>query len=138
MPDDHSAAFWTSVAATFENDPAVVFDAFNEPYSPAADGNSTLAVWWSCWLHGGCAVPVANRTAPCDDSDTYAAVGMQALVSAIRATGARQPILLGGLSYANDLSGWLADEPSDPDGQLAACSTTTTANRVTRRRAGTA
>ena len=45
---------------------------------------------------------------------------MQALVDAIRATGDDQPIILGGLSYANDLSGWLANEPSDPDHQLAA------------------
>jgi hypothetical protein len=45
---------------------------------------------------------------------------MQALVNAIRATGASQPILLGGLAYANDLSGWLAHEPTDPDDQLAA------------------
>ena len=34
--------------------------------------------------------------------------------------GAHQPILLGGLNYANDLSQWLTHEPSDPDGQLAA------------------
>ena len=42
------------------------------------------------------------------------------MVNAIRATGATQPILLGGLSYANDLSGWLAHEPVDPEHQLAA------------------
>ncbi len=36
------------------------------------------------------------------------------MVTAIRSTGATQPIMLGGLSYANDLSGWLANEPSDP------------------------
>jgi hypothetical protein len=47
-------------------------------------------------------------------------VGMQALVTAIRNTGATQPIMLGGLSYANDLSGWLAHEPVDPRHQLAA------------------
>lgn len=120
MPDDHSVAFWTSVAGAFQSNPAVLFDAFNEPYSPAANGNSTLSVSWSCWLDGGCQVPVANQDGTIDDSDTYTAVGMQALVTAIRATGATQPILLGGLSYANDLSGWLAYEPTDPDGQLAA------------------
>jgi endoglucanase len=120
MPDDHSAAFWTSVAGTFASNPAVVFDAFNEPYSPAANGNSSLAVSWSCWLNGGCALPVANQNDTINDSDTYVAVGMQTLVNAIRATGATQPILLGGLSYANDLSGWLAHEPTDPDHALAA------------------
>jgi endoglucanase len=119
MPDDHSAAFWSSVASTFRTDPAVVFDAFNEPYSPLADGDSSLAVSWSCWENGGCAVPVARDGTP-PDAQTYPAVGMQALVNAIRSTGASQPIMLGGLSYANDLSEWLANEPTDPDGQLVA------------------
>jgi hypothetical protein len=120
MPDDHSVAFWTSVSSAFQTNHAVVFDAFNEPYSPAANGNSSLAVSWSCWLSGGCSVPVANQDDTINDADTYTAVGMQAIVNAIRATGASQPILLGGLSYANDLSGWLSHEPTDPDHQLAA------------------
>ena len=120
MPDAHSVAFWTSVAGAFKNDHAVVFDAFNEPYSPMANGNSSLAVSWACWENGGCSVPVANQDDPINDADTYSAVGMQSIVDAIRATGATQPILLGGLSYANDLSGWLAHEPVDPDHQLAA------------------
>jgi endoglucanase len=36
-------------------------------------------------------------------------------VTAIRAGGATQPIMLGGLNYSNDLSGWLAHEPTDSD-----------------------
>ncbi len=120
MPDDHSVAFWSSVAGVFKSDHAVVFDAFNEPYSPEANGNSSLAVSWACWLGGGCPVPVANQNDPINDNDTYSAVGMQAIVDSIRATGATEPIILGGLSYANDLSGWLAHEPVDPDHQLAA------------------
>ena len=120
LPDDHSAAFWTSVAATFKDNPAVVFDLFNEPYSPAADGYSAYPVNWSCWLHGGCTVPDAADGDTPTAGQTYTAVGMQALVNAVRATGASQPILVGGLAYANDLSGWLSNEPSDPAGQLAA------------------
>jgi hypothetical protein len=120
MPDDHSVAFWSSVASTFAADPAVLFDAFNEPYSPAADGFAAYPVSWACWRNGGCTVPdAADGTTPVA-GQTYTAVGMQQLVDAIRATGASQPILLGGLSYANDLSGWLANAPSDPDHQLAA------------------
>ena len=120
MPDGHSAAFWSSVASTFEADHAVLFDAFNEPYSPAADGYGAYPVSWSCWELGGCTVPdAADGTAP-GPANTYTAIGMQSLVDAIRATGATQPILLGGLGYANDLTGWLASEPSDPDRQLAA------------------
>jgi endoglucanase len=121
MPDDHSAAFWTSVASTFASNPAVVFDAFNEPYSPAQVNDPARPVSWDCWESGGCPVPDANDSSQTpNDAQIYDAVGMQAIVTAIRATGARQPILLGGLSYANDLSGWLSHEPTDPLGQLAA------------------
>jgi endoglucanase len=120
MPDDHSAAFWTSVASTFAGNPAVVFDAFNEPYSPALVNDPVFPVSWDCWKSGGCTVPDANDQQPRNDALTYTAVGMQAMVNAIRATGAKQPILLGGLAYANDLTGWLSHEPSDPLGQLAA------------------
>jgi endoglucanase len=121
MPDDHSAAFWTSVASTFSSNPAIVFDAFNEPYSPAMVNDPARPVSWDCWKSGGCAVPDANDSAQTpNDAQIYDAVGMQAMVDAIRATGAHQPILLGGLSYANDLSGWLSHEPTDPLGQLAA------------------
>jgi hypothetical protein len=46
--------------------------------------------------------------------------GMQSLVSAVRSTGAKQPLMLGGLGWAGDLSQWLAFEPSDPAHQLVA------------------
>ncbi len=114
LPDAQATAFWTSVASTFRDDPAVVFDAFNEPYSRAP-----YPVGWACWRDGGCPVTDAPDTDP-TSSATYTAVGMQALVTAIRDAGAAQPILLGGLDYANDLSGWLTHEPVDPAGQLAA------------------
>ena len=121
MPDDHSAAFWSSVASTFASNPAVVFDVFNEPYSAAAVNDPNRPVSWDCWRSGGCQVPAdPDSVASANDNNLYTAVGMQTLVSAIRAAGAHQPILLGGLNYANVLTGWLAHEPSDPDGQLAA------------------
>ena len=110
MPDDNSLAFWTSVASTFLGNPAVVFDAFNEPHS----------VSWSCWRNGGCTVPAAADGSTSGSTQTFTAVGMQAIVDAIRATGAHQPIVLAGLAHGNDLSGWLANMPTDPDGQLAA------------------
>ncbi|HEY8767548.1 MAG TPA: cellulase family glycosylhydrolase, partial [Dehalococcoidia bacterium] len=103
MPDaDHAPAFWSSVAATFKNNPGVIFDLFNEPF------------WnpWSCWL-SGCTVWGGTPGA-------YQSAGMQSLVTAVRGSGATQPIMLGGLAYANDLSGWLANLPNDPLHQLIA------------------
>src|SRR3954470_4380258 len=45
MPDDRSDDFWTSVATTFKDDRAVMFDVFNEPYSRNPDFDLT----WACW-----------------------------------------------------------------------------------------
>ena len=45
---------------------------------------------------------------------------MQALVNAVRTTGAKQPIMVGGLAWSSDLSGWLASAPLDPERQLVA------------------
>jgi len=115
LPDAHALDFWSSVAAAFADDPAVVFDAFNEPFS-----TETFPVSWDCWRDGGCPVADAVDGSTPVLGQSYTAVGMQAVVDAIRGAGARQPILLGGLDYANDLSGWLAHEPLDPLGQLAA------------------
>jgi hypothetical protein len=99
----HAPAFWQSVARTFNGNHALVFDLFNEPFS----------VGWGCWLHG-CRVP-AHGGRP-----AYRAAGMQQLVDAVRSTGARQPLMLGGRDYSGDLSGWVAHEPHDPLHQLVA------------------
>jgi endoglucanase len=108
MPDQAQAVpFWTSVASTFKGNNSVIFDLFNEPF-PERPAHSEAA-GWQCWLHGGTCPGIG-----------YPVAGMQTLVNTVRATGARNVILLGGLAYANDLTGWLANEPADPDHNLAA------------------
>ena len=52
------------------------------------------------------------------DGKTFTTIGMQAMVDAIRATGAKQPIMISGRDFGNDVSGWLANRPND--GQLVA------------------
>lgn len=103
----YTPSFWTSVANTFKDDQAVVFDLFNEPYPDRA--TSTAAQAWTCWRDGGTCPGIA-----------YEVAGMQDLVDAVRGTGARNVILAGGLAYANDLSQWLTYRPNDPTGNLAA------------------
>jgi len=108
MPDAAQAIpFWTSVAATFKDDRSVIFDLFNEPFPERAAGSETAG--WQCWLRGGSCAGIG-----------YQVAGMQALVDAVRSTGARNVILAGGLAWSNDLSQWLAYEPADPDRNLAA------------------
>jgi Cellulase (glycosyl hydrolase family 5)/NHL repeat len=116
MPDaGHMPAFWTSVATTFKTDHGVIFDPVNE---------AAMASWnnpapnppgqWNCWLHG-CTLNSVYAGAP-----RYTAAGLQSLVDAIRATGATQPILLGGLDYNADLTQLLSYLPTDPQHQLIA------------------
>jgi len=106
---DHTPAFWRSVGRQFRRTSGVLFDLYNEPHG----------VSWSCWLRG-CRVsrrasPPSGKTYP-----AYRAAGMRRLLRAVRSSGARQPVLLGGLAYSRDLSRWLRYKPSDPARQLVA------------------
>ncbi|MGQ5640353.1 MULTISPECIES: cellulase family glycosylhydrolase [unclassified Streptomyces] len=108
MPDmQYSPSFWASVAGTFKDDPAAVFDLFNEPYPDRATSSATDA--WKCWRDGG--------TCP---GISYEVAGMQDLVDAVRGAGAKNVVMAGGLAYSNDLGQWNAYKPSDPTGNLAA------------------
>jgi len=106
MPDlDHAPAFWSGVATTFKADPFVVFDLYNEPYTTD----------WHCWQQGSTGANVK----PCRDVN-FAVAGMQTLVNTVRATGAGNLILIGGLAYANNMFGWAQFKPNDPGNNLAA------------------
>jgi endoglucanase len=109
MPDAAGAIpFWTSVASTFKGNNSVIFDLFNEPYPEQAD-HGNLAEGWQCWLKGGSCAGIS-----------YPVAGMQSMVNAVRSTGASNVLMLGGLTWSNDLDGWLSHEPVDPDHNLAA------------------
>jgi endoglucanase len=117
MADDRSDDFWRSVARTFKSDRSMIFDVVNEPYSRYGDMGLVFDLTWDCWRNGGCNAPRAHILQPLD-GNTYPTIGMQAMVDAIRSTGATQPIVLSGRDFANDVSGWLAHRPAD--GQLIA------------------
>jgi hypothetical protein len=131
MPNtSYSAEFWRSVANRFKNNPMVLFDLFNEPIpnNNANDGTDAAAMRsWSCWRDGG-------ASGNCDSTLSLSvgtslsgsqAVGMQALVDAVRSSGAQNVIVLGGIQWANTL--WSSSsrnivtyKPNDPLGQLVA------------------
>jgi endoglucanase len=107
MPDmAHAPTFWGQVAAAYKNSPKVIFDLFNEPYP---DNNMEANAAWTCWRDGGTCTGMS-----------YAAAGMQSMLTAVRNAGATNLVLLAGIEYANDLSQWLTYQPSDPANNFAA------------------
>jgi len=83
MADAHSVTFWTQLASRYKGDPRVLFELYNEPHD----------VSWDVWLNGG------------PSGDGFTVTGMQALYDAVRAAGASNLVVIGGLQYAFDLSG---------------------------------
>ena len=79
--NEASLAFWTSVANKYKDFGHVLFELYNEPYGLS----------YSEWLHG---------------NDSY--YGMQDLYDTVRATGARNVVIVGGLDYAYYL-GFISD-----------------------------
>jgi len=131
MPNtSYSANFWKSVATSFKGNPMVLFDLFNEPIpnNNANDSTDSAAMRsWSCWRDGGaggnCDATQSSGTSSSMSGSQV--VGMQALVDAVRSTGATNVIVLGGIQWANTL--WSSSTrnlltylPVDPLGQLAA------------------
>lgn len=109
-------AFWREIAEKYKNHPAVLFDIINEPHS----------ITWEVWRDGGFVEEkpktTVDESAFLSDEDKkkthgFESPGMQRVVDVIRATGARNIIIAGGLDWAYDLSG-VADGHalSDPDG----------------------
>jgi hypothetical protein len=106
MPDQNSVAFWKDFAPVYANNPAVLFDLYNEPHD----------VSWDVWLHGGKIRDTPNgfRHGP---PKTFQAVGMQQMLDTVRACGASNVVVAGGLDWAYDFSGILAGRQlSDPHG----------------------
>jgi aryl-phospho-beta-D-glucosidase BglC (GH1 family) len=102
----HAPTFWSQVAAAYASKGAsdttsngmVIFDLFNEPFITS----------WSCWLNGGTCADGYNGAA-------YATAGMAQLYKAVRATGARNVVILGGIGYSGNFAQWVADVKSLPD-----------------------
>jgi len=83
MPDANSLTFWSEIARRYAGDGRVMFELYNEPHD----------VSWDVWLNGG------------DTGEGWQAVGMQQLYDTVRAAGADNLVIAGGLNWAYDLSG---------------------------------
>ena len=82
MPDSESIAFWTSVATAYHDNPSVMFDAFNEPYSRynASSTRYLFDLTWACWRDGGCRAPIEDDQSATTARVTYVVQGMAAMV----------------------------------------------------------
>jgi hypothetical protein len=118
---DHSLAFWTSIANTYKNNPAVMFELFNEPF---LDFDFTGDTWQYLMFGTGgsfSGYPASGNTGVWENVQTpWTIASYQAMIDAVRATGATNVVLIGSVSYTADLSGWLSHKPTDPIGQMAA------------------
>ena len=103
-PKKEHVEFWRDAATRYKNHPAVLFDLFNEPHG----------ISWEVWRDGGF---VSEKKAAADEdafltpeekaknAAGFESPGMQKLVDAVRETGAKNIVLVGGLDWAYDLSG---------------------------------
>lgn len=109
--EDHSPTFWKSVAATFAGDTGVVYDLFNEPffYWIAAGGPNQ----WTCLMNGCVLNQYETGGSPFTITANWQSAGMNELIGDVRGTGAQNVIMVAGANWARDLSGWLANRPSD-------------------------
>jgi hypothetical protein len=110
LPDDNSTLFWQDAAARYANDPAVLFDPYNEPHF--ANDQPTDADF-AMWRDGG----MVQETG--EFNGFYHSPGMQGMIDTIRATGANNIIAPEGLNWGSNLHGVLTGHAlSDPAGNL--------------------
>ena len=105
--------FWKDAALRYKNNPAVLFELFNEPHG----------ISWEIWRNGGSLKGPENVSTdvnPAENSEKTGeevSVGMQALVAAARETGAKNIIIAAGLDWGYDLTGVVGDYAlEDPGG----------------------
>jgi endoglucanase len=98
-PTEENIVFWKEVAERYKNNPAVLFELFNEAHG----------ITWEIWRNGGSLKDVKHKDVNPTENTLKMEVdwtpGMQALVKAVRDTGAKNIIVAGGLDWAYDLSG---------------------------------
>lgn len=95
LADNESVNFWQQVAPIYASYSNVLFELYNEPHPST----------WQCWQQG-CSITETMYVSACScpQTETYTGVGMQALVDAVRGTGANNLVLVAGMDWGFDLS----------------------------------
>ncbi|MCM8536207.1 MAG: glycoside hydrolase family 5 protein [Lentisphaeraceae bacterium] len=93
--------FWVNAAERYKNHPAVLFGLLNEPHG----------IDWEVWRNGGevsSGKKKANEIAENKEKHgTFKSPGMQAVLEAVRETGAKNICVVGGLGWSYSLAGIL-------------------------------
>ena len=95
MPDENSLVFWLDMAERYKNNPAVLFNLYNEPHD----------IPWNVWKNGGEIEEVINGNTENAKTLKYITPGHQKMVEEIRALGANNIIIVGGVDWGYDLGG---------------------------------
>jgi hypothetical protein len=123
----HALTFWKQIADAFKNNPAVMFELFNEPFGSNVYSNwvvdaSTPGSDAITLRDGGAYSPFLeqNNTNGVIQYTTlsWQVAGMQDMVNTIRGEGATNVILSSPIGWAGEIETWLATKPTDPIGQL--------------------
>jgi aryl-phospho-beta-D-glucosidase BglC (GH1 family) len=113
--EDHSPAFWSGVAATFQHDPGVLFDLYNEPYFYSTWMAPGAPDPWTCLWTGCEMVTYVTGGNPYQVNRNWKTAGFTQLTHDIRNAGASNVIMAAGEGWAQDMSGWLSSLPADMD-----------------------
>jgi hypothetical protein len=104
-PMEEHATFWQDVATRYKNHPAVLFELFNEAHG----------ISWKMWRDGGNLEDPGSKRQDVNAAENKfeltgeTSPGMQGLLEAVRATGAKNIVIVGGLDWGYDLSGVIKD-----------------------------
>lgn len=121
--NDCDILFWQSIAAYFGtqatpqagiNNFLIVFELFNEPFIDSYGGTLSAGSADLALLNGGTSTQFPNGSGgPFNIPFTWTLAGSQAMLNAIRATGATNVLLVGGNSYSQQLKNYLVWRPTD-------------------------
>ncbi|MBL0093936.1 MAG: cellulase family glycosylhydrolase [Piscinibacter sp.] len=110
----------TSGGDDVQGQPTVLFCSGKEPFF---FGLSSPQNAWTALMSGGTFdyFPATSGTSNYRNiTGAWRSAGMQTMLDAVRATGATNVVLIGGIEFSNNMSGWLANRPNDPLNQVAA------------------
>lgn len=116
---DNSIPFWKSIAATFGNNPAVLFELINEPFGSGVYGSSVIQNG-STYTPGPDALKTANggtyaqlwqvnnanNSAIVTTTKTWTVAGNIPLLKAIRAAGGTNVVLLSSAFWEGEIEVW--------------------------------